>query len=152
MSELDPDVMKRSLPADIHGVIDQVNANVDLAVSQIVDEFKANAKKVVTDFQNQNYTDDLKAAIQQHTKAFQDDLTQMDNSLASLRAATARAAELARKLDSTELRQAVGDLVEQSSQLQTKLKDFKQKTNDFGLKVGGAIATAAVKTFTGGVG
>src|SRR5437588_379461 len=144
MSEFDPDVMKRSLPEDIHGVVDQVKANVDLAVAQIVGEFKDNAKKVVADFENQNYTEDVKAAIQKQTDAFQEDLKQMDTTLADLRDAATKAANLAKAADSADLKRAVADLVQQSNDLQSKLKDFKEKTANFGQKVGGAIATAAV--------
>src|SRR5882724_12963955 len=117
--EFDPEVIKRRLPEDIHAVIDQVKANVDLAVTQIVAEFKQNAKKVVTDFENQNYTDDLKAAIKKHTDAFQEDLKQMDTSLVGLRNAATKAADLAKAVDSAALNQAVAELVRQSNDLQT---------------------------------
>jgi uncharacterized membrane-anchored protein YjiN (DUF445 family) len=150
-SEFDPDVLKRSLPPDVHAIIDQVKTNVDAAVDQIVNEFKEEAKKAVAEFQNQNYSDDLKAAIQQHTDRLQSDLKEMDGNVAAMRAAAEKAVKLSQQVESSELRKAVADLVQQSSDLQTKLKDFKEKTTTFGEKVGGAIATAAVKTFTGGI-
>jgi cell division septum initiation protein DivIVA len=151
-SEFDPEIMKRSLPPDIHGVISQVTQNVNLAVARIVGEFKDQAAAAVKRFENQDFSADLDFEIKKTTADLQADLKQFDGALASLRANAAKAAAIAAAADSPALRQAVEDLNRQAEALQAQLKAFKDKTDTFGRKVGGAIASAAVKTFTGGIG
>jgi Sec-independent protein translocase protein TatA len=151
MSEFDPEVLKRSLPPDIHGTIDQVTQNVKQAVGKIVGEFRSHAEAVVKQFESQNFSAELEAEIKKHTTELQNELRQFDTRLVELSNAAAQAAELAQAANAQALRDAVNDLKAKTGALQTRLKDFRDKTETFGRKTGGAIATAAFKSFTGGL-
>ncbi len=151
MSEFDPNILRRNLPEDIHAVIDQVNANVTVAVRQVVDEFRAQANAAADQFAQGNFSGDLQSRLDQVRADVAKDLTAIQDALAQTRQAAQKAADAAKQADPAALNKAVSDLTDQAKAVEQKLQDFRTKVDTFAQKTGGLIAKAAISTFTGGI-
>ncbi len=152
MSQLDPNILKRNLPEDIHAAIDQVDSNVDLAVNEVVNKFKAFANGVADKFEQGQFEAELQGKLDAIQQDLNTDLDRAGSVAANLKDLAKQADEAASKADMTKLSQVIGDLSSQADDLTKKLAEFRTKTTTFAQKTGGFIASAAVKTFTGGIG
>src|SRR5437016_14285367 len=95
MIQLDPEIMKRSLPPDIHATIDQVTSNVNAAVDKIVDGFIKKAQDAADRFQKGDFTEPIAKALEQSKQELSSDLASLEKRLADLATASAAAQSLA---------------------------------------------------------
>lgn len=149
MIEIDPNIIKENLPEDIHAVIDQVNANMDAAVKQIVDEFRTKAKETADQFERRQFDKELQEKLDLVKRDLQTDLERMDGAFGEIAKLADEARRLASSQNFTDLKGTTEKLAQETSELQRKLKDFRDKTNTFAEKTGGFIAKAAIKAVTG---
>src|SRR5882724_3362189 len=87
MSAFDPEILNRSLPADVHGIVNQVTANVNVAVDDLIKKFKASADQVVADFDNKKFPDQVKVEIDALNLNYQAELGKFDADIAAMQKA-----------------------------------------------------------------
>lgn len=147
MIELDPRIMKRSLPPNIHATIDQVTANVNAAVDEIIDRFVQNATTTVERIQKGDFTGEIAMALEQSKKALTDDIDLMDGKLVTLAAANKHTQSLAQNAgaNATQLAQHLTAVNNTVNALQQDLTAFRTKVDTFATKSGSFIASTALK-------
>ena len=147
MIELDPEIMKRSLPPNIHGTIDQVTANVNLAVDEIVNRFVKNAEATVAKIENGDFTADIAKALEQAKKDLTDDIKSMEDRLLAIAAAVSQANALSQQagVNAAALSAQLDAVNSASKALKTDLNNFRTKVDTFATKSGGFIASSALK-------
>jgi polyhydroxyalkanoate synthesis regulator phasin len=151
MIELDPEILKRSLPPNIYGTIDQVTANVNHAVDEIIKGFTAKAEEAVKQFEARDFPQKLRNDLDQINKAFTDDLNAWQKNIQDMTTAANNARKIAAAANVAALNEAVDAMETQAKALNDKLDDFRKKANTFAETSGSFIASAAVKMVTSGV-
>ncbi|MGC3959810.1 MAG: hypothetical protein QM813_18360 [Verrucomicrobiota bacterium] len=148
MIELDPEIMKRSLPPNIHAAIDQVTANVNVAVDELVNRFVKNAEQAVARIEKGVFTADITKALEQAKQELQADLKSMDARLQTVAGAVAKANALIEQAgnDATALISQLEVVSGAANDLKTELAQFRTKVDTFASKSGGFIASAALKS------
>jgi len=152
MSELDPNILKRNLPEDIHVAIDQMNANVDAAVKEVVDKFKSYADEVADQFERRQFSQELQSKLEVVKSDLDTDLGRVQKTTEGLAKLAEDALAKAKAANQPELEASVAAIFTESQALKDKLAAFREKTSTFAEKTGGFIAKSAIKTFTGGIG
>lgn len=147
MIELDPTIMKRSLPQNVYATIDQVTANVNAAVDEIVNQFVANASKAVEKIERGDFTPDIAKALDQAKQDLNTDIKSMDDRLLKVASAVAQANALAQQanLDTGALVTQLAAVNSAAGELKTDLNNFRTKVDTFATKSGGFIASSALK-------
>lgn len=155
MSELDPNILKRNLPEDIHAAVDQVKDNVDSAVKGIVDGYRQYANEVADKFEKLEFDGELRSRIEEIKSNYTKELDRIEDSIQSV---TAGIAKLRRDAENSsadaplqELNRLTRDLDTQANALSDKLKAFRATANKFAEQTGGLIAKTAIRTVTGGI-
>lgn len=147
---LDPEILKRHLPDDIHATVDQVTANVSQSVDSYIAQFKAAVQKQADDLVAGTSTTQLQSQLKSVTDDFaqQMDLT---GDLATLKKAlsAASAAATAANGATPQLVKAIGDLQTSAGALDTKINDMRGKVRDFADKSTRLAVATALKAFTG---
>ena len=152
MSEFDPNILRRNLPEDIHALVDQVNANVNLAVDKIVGDFKEKANATAEQFARHDFSPALKSELESIKRQYQDDLDGLQSSMKKLAEAADAANAAANAANAASLAAALDRLKGQTGGLTDELTRFRHKVDRMAELTSGVIAKAAVKTFTGGIG
>lgn len=152
MSELDPNILKRNLPEDIHAAIDQVNSNVESAVKDLVNGFKNYANEVAEQFERKQFSQELQGKIDMIKADLNADLERVQKAGDGLAELAKEALTKAQAANQPGLTSSISAIIEESQALKDKLAAFREKSNTLAEKTGGLIAKAAIKTFTGGIG
>lgn len=148
-SELDPDVLKDALPPDVHAIVDQVAANVNIAVKDLVGEFTKNLEATVKQFEQGDYPASLQSRLNQIESDLGVALSSMDKAVAEVKAAADVASRAANAGNPADMKNAVTALTAETQKLQLRLDDFRNKTANLGKTIGGATATALSKLVMG---
>ena len=145
--ELNPEIMKRSLPANIHATIDQVTANVNSAVDEIINRFVKNAEAAVTKIEKGDFTGDIAKALEQAKKDLAADIQSMEDRLKAIDAAVSQANQLSQQAGASAaaLSTQLDSVNAAAKALKTELNDFRTKVDTFASKSGGFIASSALK-------
>ena len=149
LAPLDPEILKENLPEDIQGIVDQMTANVNQAVSDLVQRFRDNANQVATQFQNGNFDSDLKAAIDTQVSGLTTSFAATQKAIGDVSSATSALATAAKALLPGTLTAEIAALVTATSAASTTLTNLQNDVNTVGTKLGGAIASSAVKLISG---
>ena len=147
MIQLNPEIMKRSLPPSIHATIDQVTANVNAAVDEIINRFAKSAEAAIQRIEKGEFTADIAQALDHARKQLKDDIALMDQKLAGITVASQQAQSLAQEAgtNGAALTAALATLNTSTSALQAELNTFRSKVDDFATKSGSFIASTALK-------
>ena len=151
MSAFDPKILSESLPADVHGIVNQVTANVNVAVDDLIKKFKASADQAVADFDNKKFPDQVKVEIDRLNENYQAELGKFDADIAAMQKAVQTLAAMPGVVADPQLAAAVRALNDSNTALSTRLTSLKNNVTAVGEKSGAAIGKAAYKFFTGGI-
>ncbi|HVT74448.1 MAG TPA: hypothetical protein VHD61_15050 [Lacunisphaera sp.] len=149
LEPLDPEILKDSLPADIHAIVDQVTTNVNQAVGDLIQRFRDNAGKVAEDFKNAKFDGEMKAAIDAELNKLTASLNDLQGKTAAATAACARLQAAAAAAAPGALTAEIAALGQASADLTTTLTNFQGHVNKLAGNLGGAIASTAVKLIGG---
>ena len=151
MSELDPNILKRNLPEDIHAAVDQVKTNVDAAVKDVVDGYRQYANEIADKFERLEFDKDLQSKLDTIKKDYDADFQKIDDDVAKIVKLATDAKAAAGAVTPASLTKLAQDVTDQTDALTKKLKDFRDKTNALAEKTGGLIAKSAIRAVTGGI-
>ncbi|HVS52883.1 MAG TPA: hypothetical protein VHD62_11065 [Opitutaceae bacterium] len=151
--KIDPEILARNLPEDIHATINQVSANVTVAVNEVVAQFKTALDKELQNLQAGNYSAALQQQIAQVEKSYADSAAAMDKEIAALKKAADDAAAAAKTAGASAaaLVPQVESMQKSADALAKKMNDLRTEVQNLGSKTAGAMATLAYKTLTGGI-
>lgn len=151
---LNRQIVEENLPPDVRDLVRSVSANVDRAVDKLFDEFKKSMIARAESFTPDRYSEELRGQLEFRVKELDREFADVAGAAGMLReAATALVAKAEKSGASAEdLRASIGRLQEASRTLDAELNAFRGKVNAFGEKAGHAIAAAALKAITGGIG
>jgi hypothetical protein len=149
LAPLDPEILKDQLPADIQGIVDQMTANVNQAVSDLVKRFRDNADEVAARFGKADFSGEMKATIDSEIGKLNVALSGVQTTVANLNANATSLAAAASKLSPAALTAEIATLMTANAAATKALTDFQNHVNTLAGNLGGAIASSAVKLISG---
>ena len=150
MSAFDPEILKRNLPEDIHEVVNQVTANVNVAVGEIIKNYENNLNRYVKQIEDKDYPADLKRELDKVEAGIRSEFSALDGQFGALQKSLEDAKKKAEASQNLEFKNAVDSFQKSAQALQTKLEETRNNIVKLGEKTGAAVATTAHRMLTGG--
>jgi chromosome segregation ATPase len=151
--KIDPEILVRNLPEDIHATINQVSANVTVAVNQVVAQFKTSLDKELQNLQAGNYPAELKQQIASVEQSYAETTAALDKEIAALKKVADDAAAAAKTAGASAaaLVPQIQAMQQSADALAKKMNDLRSQVQNLGGKTASAMATLAYKSLSGGI-
>ena len=148
--QLNPEILRDRLPENYRVVLEQAETNVNRAVEEVIQGYEKNLGTLAKQLEDGKFPEEFQRDVDGLFASFDAQVSGLGGSIDEIKKLAERlAAE--KKPSSQDLNSIAKALSEESSKLETRLKEAREKARKVGDASGKVLGSALRKMVTGGI-
>ena len=148
--QLNPEILRDRLPENYRVVLDQAETNVNRAVGEIIQGYEQNLAALAKQLEEGKFSEEFQREIIGISSSFEAQVADLVSCIEEIRSVATKL-EANEKPSAQSLAKLAAALSAESSTLENRLKETREKVKKLGETSGKVLATALRKMVTGGI-